>query len=265
AGYGDPNLYAVALKFETAPSAVSDSVTFQAGIRQFTYSEEGAALRMWINGRRFVPRGGNWGFSESMLRYRAREYDIAVRYHKEMNFTMIRNWVGQTGDVAFFEACDRWGIVVWQDFWLANPVDGPDPDDHQLFLRNSRDFLLRIRTHPSIGLYVGRNEGYPPKHVDEGLRRLIAELHPDLHYIPSSADDVVSGHGPYRAQALKAYFTQRATPKFHSEMGMPNIPTLDSLKQMMPEAAMWPQGAIWGMHDFSLNGAQGGASFREMI
>jgi len=155
--------------------------------------------------------------------------------------------------------------VVWQDFWLANPVDGPDPDDNDLFLRNARDFMLRIRTHPSLGLYCGRNEGYPPQPIEEGLRKLLAELHPDLHYISSSADDVVSGHGPYRAQPLKAYFTQRATPKFHSEMGMPNIVTFDSLKLMMPESAMWPQGAMWGLHDFSLNGAQGGASFRDMI
>jgi len=264
AGYGDPNLYRVTLEF-LAGNTTSDSTAFNAGIRQFTYSEEGAALRMWINGRRFIPRGGNWGFPESMLRYRAREYDAAVRYHKEMNFTMIRNWVGQTGDDAFFDACDRWGIVVWQDFWLANPVDGPDPDDNDLFLRNARDFMLRIRTHPSLGLYVGRNEGYPPKPIEEGLRALLAELHPDLHYIASSADDVVSGHGPYRAQALKSYFTDRATPKFHSEMGMPNIPTFDSLKLMIPESAMWPQGTMWGLHDFSLNGAQGGASFREMI
>jgi hypothetical protein len=28
---------------------------------------------------------------------------------------------------------------------------------------------------------------------------------------------------------------------------------------------MWPQGAVWGMHDFSLHGAQGGASFRQRI
>ena len=109
---------------------VSDRKAFQAGVRQFTYSEEGGALRMWINGRRFIPKGGNWGFGESMLRYRAREYDAAVRYHAEMNFNMIRNWVGQIGDDEFYEACDRYGVVVWQDFWLANPWDGPDPDDN---------------------------------------------------------------------------------------------------------------------------------------
>jgi len=264
AGYGDPNLYTVYLEFLFG-SGISDTKTFQSAIRQFTYSEEGGALKIWINGKRFIARGGNWGFPESMLRYRAREYDVAVRYHKEMNFTMIRDWVGQIGDDAFYEACDRWGIVVWQDFWLANPVDGPDPDDNGLFLRNAKDYILRIRSHPSVGLYCGRNEGYPPKPIDEGLRKLIAELHPGLHYISSSADDVVSGHGPYRAMPEKFYYQQRATPKLHSELGMPNIVTLDSLKLMMPTSAQWPQGAVWGIHDFSLNGAQGGSSFRDMI
>jgi beta-galactosidase/beta-glucuronidase len=264
-GYGEPNLYNVELKFEAGNNAVSDTKSFQAGVRQFTYSEDGGALKMWINGRRLVPRGGSWGFSESMLRYRAREYNVAVRYHRDMNFNMIRNWVGQVGEDAFYEACDRYGIVVWQDFWLANPYDGPDPDDDAMFLRNVRDTVLRIRNHASIGLYVGRNEGYPPKTLEDGMRGILAELHPGIHYIPSSADGVVGGRGPYRAMPAKYYFEQRATTKFHSEMGMPNIVSMDSLKAMMPESAIWPQGAIWGLHDFSLNGAQGGASFRERI
>jgi hypothetical protein len=264
-GYGDPNLYTVDLKFETEDHAVSDVKSFQAGVRQFTYRDEGGALKIWVNGRRFVPLGGNWGFGESMLRYRAREYDAAVRYHRDMHFTMIRNWVGQIGEDAFYEACDRHGIVVWQDFWLANPADGPDPDDNDLFMRNVRDTLLRIRSHPSIGLYCGRNEGQPPPALETGMRQALAELHPGIAYIPSSADDTVSGHGPYRAMPLKFYFAQRATPKLHSELGMPDIVSMDSLRAMMPESAMWPQGRMWGLHDFSLHGAQGGESFRDTI
>ncbi len=265
AGYGDPNLYPVELKFEIAKKGVSDSMSFLAGVRQFTYSEEGGSLRMWINGRRFIPKGGNWGFSESMLRYRAREYDAAIRYHSDMHMTMIRNWVGQVGEDAFYEACDRHGVVVWQDFWLANPWDGPDPDDNALFLRNVRDTVTRIRNHASVGLYCGRNEGFPPKPLEDGIRQALDELHPGLHYIPSSADVVVSGHGPYQAMSAKYYFTERATKQLHSELGMPNIVTMDSLKLMMPEKAMWPQDDMWGMHDFSLNGAQGGKSFIQRI
>jgi len=265
AGYGEPNLYDVQLEMVLSDGSVSDARSFRTGVRQLTYSEEGRALKIWINGRRFVARGGNWGFPESMLRYRAREYDVAVRYHRDMNFTMIRNWVGQTADEAFFEACDRHGIVVWQDFWLANPADGPNPDDDALFLRNATDFIQRIRNHPSVGLYCGRNEGNPPTALDEGLRDLVARLDPDVHYISNSAFGVVSGGGPYRALPVKFYFQRRATTRLHSEMGMPNVVTMDSLRQMMPEKDRWPQGAVWGMHDFCLQGAQGGASFRERI
>jgi hypothetical protein len=264
-GYGEPNLYEMELSFQTPEQKVSDSKAFQVGVRQMSYSEEGGVLRIWINGRRFVARGGNWGFGESMLRYRAREYDTAVRYHREMNFTMIRNWVGQIGDEAFFAACDRQGVMVWQDFWLANPWDGPDPKDNDLFMRNVNDLVLRLRNHPSIGLYCGRNEGDPPQPLDEGIKKVLAEKHPGLHYISSSADRVVSGHGPYMAMPLSFYFTLGADPKLHSEMGLPNIPPMESVRAMMPESALWPQGLAWGLHDFCLAGAQGGEAFRNLI
>jgi beta-galactosidase/beta-glucuronidase len=43
---------------------------------------------------------------------------------------------------------------------------------------NARDLVLKIRNHPSIGIYCGRNEGYPPKTLDDGLRQAVAALHP---------------------------------------------------------------------------------------
>lgn len=248
-GYGDPNLYPVTLSF-IIDGKVSDAKSFRVGVRQFTYSEERGVLKIWINGRRFIGRGGNWGFPESMLRYRSREYETALRYHRDEHFTMIRNWVGQTGDEAFYDAADRNGVVVWQDFWLANPWDGPDPDDNDLFLSNAKDYLLRIRNHASLGIFCGRNEGLPPQPIDDGLRNLVATLEPGSHYISSSADGPVSGHGPYRVEPLKYYFDSAPT-KFHSEMGAPNVVDMESLRRTMPESAMWPQGGYqWPLHDF---------------
>ena len=245
-GYGEPHLYPVELSFETVDGTISHTKTFQAGLRRMTYSEEGGALKIYVNGRRLVPKGGNWGFSESMLRFRAREFDAAVRYHRDMNFTMIRNWVAQTGQDEFFQACDRHGIVVWQDFWLANPWDGPEPSDNEMFMQNARDYILRIRHHPSIGLYCGRNEGMPPAPLEDGLRRVLGELHPGLHYIPDSAHGVVSGEGPYRAMPLDFYFKGGTSQKLHSEMGMPNIPTIESVRAMMPNAESVAAGPLLG-------------------
>jgi Exo-beta-D-glucosaminidase Ig-fold domain/Glycosyl hydrolases family 2/F5/8 type C domain/Glycosyl hydrolases family 2, sugar binding domain len=250
-GYGDPNLYPVKLTFIEG-SKISDTKSFNAGIRQFAYSEDGEILHMWINGRRFIARGGNWGFPESMLRYRAREYDTAMRYHRDQHFNMVRNWVGQTGDEAFYDAADRFGIVVWQDFWLANPWDGPNPDHNDFFLTVARDYLLRIRNHASLGLFCGRNEGFPPQQIDDGLRSMTAELSPGSHYISSSADGPVSGHGPYRVEPLKVYFSN-APKKFHSEIGSPNVPELEILRHTISEEGLWPQSKEWPLHDFHDN------------
>jgi hypothetical protein len=246
--YGNPNLYPISISF-VADGIVSDQTTFNVGVRQFTYSEDGDVLKIWINGRRFIPRGGNWGFAESMLRYRTREYDAALRYHRDQHFNMIRNWVGQTGDEAFYDAADRLGVVVWQDFWLANPWDGPDPDDNELFLANAKDYLLRIRNHASLGIFCGRNEGFPPQPIDDGLRDLVATLEPGSHYISSSADGPVSGHGPYRVEPLRYYF-EHAPVKLHSEMGSPNVVEMDVLRRTMPESSLWPQDFEWPLHDY---------------
>ncbi len=264
-GYGEPKLYDVELVFSTEDNVVSDKKEFKSGIREMAYDEKNRILSIYINGRRFIGRGGNWGFPESNLNYRGREYDIAVGYHADMNFTMIRNWVGQTGDDEFYEACDRHGVMVWQDFWLANPADGPNPYDPQMFMDNAEDMIKRIRNHPSMAIYVGRNEGNPPEVLDTALRKLVPELHHGLHYISNSSMGVVSGGGPYRALPVRDYFLLYGLNKLHSERGMPNVMTYESMKQMLPESALWPQNSQWGLHDYCLEGAQGAASFNEII
>jgi hypothetical protein len=263
-GYGEPYLYDVKLSFEVN-GKTSDEINFKSGVRQMTVDENDNKLSMYINGRRFIGFGGNWGFGESNLNYRAREYDIAVAYHADMNFTMIRNWVGQTGDEEFYEACDRHGVMVWQDFWLANPYDGPDPDDNNLFIENAKDYLKRVRNHPSIAIYVGRNEGNPPQAIDNALRTIVREGHPDIHYISNSAGGVVSGGGPYRALPPRDYFLLYGHDKFHSERGMPNVMNYESLVQTFTPEALWPQNSQWGVHDYTLGSAQSAASFNEMI
>jgi len=44
---------------------------------------------------------------------------------------------------------------------------------------------------------------------------------------------------------------------------MPNVVTFDSLKQMMPEEAMWPQATSGASTDFTRTGAQGASTWLE--
>lgn len=264
-GYGTPYLYDANFTFKVGEE-VSDARDFKVGIRQMTFNEDGGVLNLYVNGRRFIGRGGNWGFSESNLNYRGREYETAVAYHTDMNFTMLRNWVGMIGDEELYDACDKYGIMIWQDFWLANPADGPNPYYPDMFIANAEDYVKRIRSHASIGLYCGRNEGFPPETIDKALRRIVKEEHPGMHYISSSADDVVSGHGPYRMLPAKTYFTlETGNDKFHSERGMPNVLTYESFLRTYSPEGIWPQSDQWGMHDYTLEGAQGATSFNEII
>lgn len=265
AGYGEPYLYDVELAFIEG-GVPSNRVCFKSGVREMTYKyESNGVLSVYVNGRRFVGRGGNWGFAESNLRYRAREYDAAVRYHADMNFTMIRNWVGQVGDEEFYEACDKYGVMVWQDFWLANPWDGPDPYDEGMFMANAEDYVKRIRNHASIGIYCGRNEGMPPVTLDNALRELVATRHPGSHYIPHSAAGMVSGGGPYRALPVKNYFNLHGHDRMHSERGMPNVMNYEDLIRAIPEDKVWPQSNLWGLHDYTLESAQHAKTFNELV
>lgn len=271
-GYGKPHLYDVELSFET-DGRISDIEAFKSGVRQmdvrFDESPEPAEgaepirLNMYVNGERFVAFGGNWGLPDHMLGYRAREYDIAVRNHADMNFTMIRNWVGQTFDEEFYEACDRYGIVVWQDFWLANPADGPEPYDIERFNTTAQEYVRRIRNHPSIGIYVGRNEGYPPAVIDEFLCDMVARTHPGICYLSNSADGPVSGRGPYRALPVEDYYTLSGQDRLHSERGYPNVMNYENLVRALGEDAVEPVSTMehpnpmYGLHDFALGNIPG--------
>ncbi|MCI1647892.1 MAG: discoidin domain-containing protein [Bacteroides sp.] len=291
-GYGAQHLYNVCFSFEVKGKE-TDKVVFKSGVRQMTYDEnvykpsggmsfgffgqsEPRRLSIYVNGRRFVGFGGNWGFSESNLNYRKREYDIAVAYHADMNFTMIRNWVGQIGDEEFYEACDKYGVMVWQDFWLANPLDGPNPFYVNMFNANAKDYVKRIRNHPSMAIYVGRNEGNPPAEIDNYLRTMIQQEHPDLYYISNSAMGIVSGGGPYRALPPKSYFQSYGHDKFHSERGMPNVMNYESMlhtfgyEYINPVNTVKSPNSVYGLHDYTLGGTTGASAqavttFNDMI
>jgi beta-galactosidase/beta-glucuronidase len=175
-----------------------------------------------------------------------------VKLHKEENFTMIRNWVGMTGSDYFYKACDKYGILVWDDFWLANPGDGPNPNDEAMFINNARDKVKRVRNHPSVALYCGRNEGYPPEALNIALQNMTRDLDGTRIYIPNSARGMVSGVGPYGVQNPRWYFSDRSAKdrKIHSEIVMPNVPSAETMRAMIPEDKLFPTNDMWGIHDF---------------
>ena len=265
-GYGDQYLYDLKLSVQTA-SMVSDIHEMHFGIRELSYrgkkldpqpvpdDNQPDELEISVNGQRIFCRGGNWGYPEMLLRLTDRRMEASIRLHHEANMTMIRNWVGQNTTKKLYDLCDKYGILVWNDFWLANPGDGPNPDNPQLFLQNARDVVLQYRNHPSIAIWCGRNEGLPPKILDDGLQQLTDELDGTRYYQSHSSDIGVNGRGPYKYVPPIKYF-EEYTHGFKTEIGMPSVPSADSIRKMLDDPDPWPIDQRWTYHDFVPKGNQ---------
>jgi hypothetical protein len=235
----------------------SDGKRFRFGVRQFSYPTDGELLTLFCNGTRIVLKGGNWGMDDGLGLDTPEAYDNKVRLHKEVNLTMIRNWIGMTHNEAFYEACDTYGLLVWDDFWLANPVDGPDPADPEMFLSNAGDKIRRNRYHAALALYCGRNEGDPPPVLDAGLRALTSSLDGTRFYISNSAASPVGSGGGYALaepggrKGVKQYFDDVSSAVIRSERGIPNVPVLESLAKFISPEKLWPISEVWALHDWT--------------
>ncbi|HEY1790254.1 MAG TPA: discoidin domain-containing protein [Verrucomicrobiae bacterium] len=257
-GYGQQPLYQLKLRFEQ-DSQVSDEKSANFGIRKLECRVINKVLTVFVNGTRILCRGGNWGMAEGMLNLDDAGMDLRVRLHHDANLVMIRNWVGMEGHDSFYDACDRYGILIWDDFWIANPADGPEPADHTMFMANARDKILRVRSHPSLALYCGRNEGNPPPDLDAGMRAAVASLDGTRTYIPHSASGTVTGFGPYSVQDVDWYFAHRGRT-LHSELGIVAVPPVESMRAMMPPEDLWPINDMWAVHDYQTEGGNHGRS-----
>ncbi|NEB75547.1 glycoside hydrolase [Streptomyces sp. SID14478] len=231
-----------------------------------TVSNEPDPLKISVNGVRVLARGGNWGWDELLRRMPAARMDAAVRMHRDMNFTMIRNWVGSSDREEFFAACDEHGILVWNDFPNAWAMD---PPDHDTFNAQAADTVLRYRIHPSIVLWCGANEGDPPAAIDEGMRKAVEGVAPGILYQNNSAGGIVTGGGPYGYVEPEKYFDAGTYGSrnfgFHTEIGMPVVSTAESLREMTGDEPEWPIGGAWYLHDWSERGNQAPQNYKAAI
>ncbi|WP_433340059.1 discoidin domain-containing protein [Streptomyces sp. CA-253872] len=223
-------------------------------------------LRLSVNGVPVLARGGNWGWDELLRRMPEERLDAAVRMHRDMNFTMIRNWVGSCDREEFFAKCDEYGILVWNDFPNAWGMDAPD---HDVFVAQARDTVLRYRIHPSVVVWCGANEGDPPAAIDQGMREAVADLAPGLLYQNNSAGGIATGGGPYGYVEPESYFSADTYGSgsfgFHTEIGMPVASTAESLRAMTGDEPEWPIGGAWYHHDWSENGNQAPQHYKAAI
>ncbi len=262
-GYGPQNLYSLHLSFDQGGN-VSDSQTLQVGVRKITYSvPDSENLTISVNGVRIFIRGGDWGLDEGLKRIPRERLEAQIKMHQLANMNLIRNWVGQSTGEDFYELCDKYGILLWDEFFQPNPSDGPNPDDLPTYMANVRDKILRYRNHPSIAVWCARNEGFPPKEIDDQLRILMAELEPTRRYQPSSTSGAgVNSGGPYRWRTPREYYVFNEA--FKTEIGTSSIPTIESVQGMLDKKDWEQIDDAWAEHDLA-RGASAGDTYPKTL
>ena len=262
-GYGPQNLYSLQLSFDQEKK-ISDGQTVSFGVRKITYSvPDSENLTISVNGVRVFIRGGDWGLDEGLKRIPRERLEAQIKMHALANMNLIRNWVGQSTGEDFYELCDKYGILLWDEFFQPNPSDGPNPDDLPTYMANVRDKILRYRNHAAIAIWCARNEGFPPKEIDDQLRVLMAELEPTRRYQPSSTSGAgVNSGGPYRWRTPREYYVFGEA--FKTEIGTSSIPTIESVQGMMPQKDWEEINDDWAEHDLA-RGASAGDTYPKTL
>ena len=217
-------------------------------------------LLIRVNGVPIAVRGGNWGMDDWMKRVSRDRMEPFFRLHRDANVNTIRNWMGQSTESVFYDLADEYGLLVLNDFWISTQDHNGEPGDTALFLANAADTVSRFRHHPSIALWIGRNEGVPPPVLNAGLEKLVREIDGTRAYLPNSREVNMAGSGPWNYQPPEAYFT-RIGRGFSTEVGTPSFPTLETFKAMMPPEDQWPVSDTWAYHDWHQGKAGDVASF----
>lgn len=258
-GIGEHPLYPMEIAFEQG-GAVSDRTDLRYGIRQIE-SEKcphtgGRLFR--VNGQKVYMTGGNYINSDWLLRLSPERYRDEVRFHAEMNLRMIRVWGGALLErPEFYEACDEYGMLVFQDLWGSGDCNGAwedptkahsrarrweYPDNHALFLASVEDQVKMIRNHPSLCFWCGANEWPLAEDIDRQLRtELFPRLDPARLFVSYSTDTLFTrntiggvGDGPYGIREPEWFFTFRSSP-FNPESGSVGSPEVESMRAMMTE------------------------------
>lgn len=226
----------------TSPVAPSHAIATTFGVREAYSDQRGkdGARQFWINGRRIFIRGTNW-IPEAMLKADDARMEAEVRLTAESGVNLVRLWGGGIVESdRFYELCDKYGLLVWQEFWMTG--DTRHPDDEQLYLANVAAAVKRIRMHPSLCHYVCSNESTEVA----GIKELLEKLDGTRSYMMQSECDGVHDGSPYFPVNPMRYYTDTASPRgsrvcgFNPEYGTCALPPAECCRAFMPEELLWP-------------------------
>jgi exo-1,4-beta-D-glucosaminidase len=271
---GQPNLYKLKMEF-VVDGAVSDESTTEFGIREITSTFNSVGGREFhVNGKNILIRGGGWT-PDMMLRENSQRLHDEFRYVRDMGLNTVR-LEGKLEPKEFFDLADHEGILVMAgwcccDFWERWPKW--KPQDFEIAKESLRDQIYRLRSHPSMVMWLNGSDNPPPPDVEGMYLDIEKELlwpNPVLSSATGRKTSVTGASGvkmtgPYEyiAPSYWDLDTPEGQPNrkqcnpggcggaygFNTETSMgPAVPPVESIRAMVGKDHMWPVDDVWDYH-----------------
>ena len=277
-GYGEPHLYDVTFELLENGNTV-DLRQEKIGLRKIdlirSYGDDCGEFLFKCNHVPILVKGANWVHLDCL---HSRDIHRLEKIHAglcDLQCNMVRCWGGNVYESdAFFDLCDREGIMVWQDFAMGCAAYSQLPEFREAIKKEATATIIRLRNHASLALWAGDNEvdqnlvnmGHTLPHAKynavtrEELPLAIQMHDPMRDYIPSSPYlpegelneyNVPEQHNWGARDYFKGDFYKNSTAHFISETGYHGCPSVTSLRKYLPEEQLWPirNDTAWRTHN----------------
>jgi exo-1,4-beta-D-glucosaminidase len=283
---GTPNLYEANLSFEVS-GKISDSAHTQFGIREITSEVAEQAPNRYkrlfkINGKNILIRGAGWT-PDMMVRPDPLRMTDEFRYVQDMGLNTVR-LEGKLEPELFYETADQLGILVMAGWCCCDHWEhwgNWASEDFEIAKASLRDQMYRLRSHPSMVMWLNGSDYPPPPDVEEMYLRIEKDLlwpNPIVSSATAKPAAVtgasgVKMSGPYEYIAPSYWITDIHRPTseqacnaggcggaygFNSETSMgPAVPPIESVRRMVPKDHIWPIDDYWNFH-------AGGGAFKTL-
>ncbi|MGV8026486.1 MAG: glycoside hydrolase family 2 protein [Anaerolineaceae bacterium] len=290
-GYGSQPLYQASIELSQS-DLLLDQREYQLGLRTIELRQQpdewGRSFTFVVNGQPIFAKGSNWIPADSFpTRISNAKLERLIRAAADTHQNMLRVWGGGFyEDERFYDLCDRFGILVWQEFIFSCSVY---PLDDAEFVENIRievmENIRRLRHRASLALWCGNNEmewgwvewGWKaPEYQDfkisydrffhHTLPAWCADEDPEHVYWPSSPSSNTPFENPNGQQqgdahywdvwhGRKPFIAYRSQyPRFMSEFGFQSLPPLETIRTYAKESEWNITSYIMEQHQKNNNG-----------
>lgn len=256
---GAQPLYQITLSFTPDEGGAADVHRFNFGLRTIEMAPLPGGPRPdrynWtfvVNGQPMFIKGSNWCTLDALLDFSRERYERFIKLAAMQHVQMFRPWgsgMPETDD--FYDLCDRYGILVMQEWPTAWNSHVTQPYD--MLEDTVRRNTLRIRNHPSLAMYGGGNESSEPfGPAIDMMGRLSIELD-DTRVFHRGEPWGGSAHdyGTYWGRQNLDY-SLNMTSIFWGEFGLACSPVYESVMRYLPdeEKDVWPpvEGGAFAYH-----------------